>query len=206
MNRKIIDYIVVEFVKVRHEETPHYSITHKGEELKVALNIKNLENEILILENNKIHRKEVIKYIEELLSKVEDFATYKVSEDDILFYRAKYNDSYPITKITYYDFLDENEDEYYRTELKKEVQIKEKEIAALDKKIAIIKNELQKLKIKESVIIENNRSLDFENFRTDFEKSVLYYLEKGYEPQGGVSISKNDSNYLVYGQAMVKYE
>ncbi|WP_017496810.1 DUF1737 domain-containing protein [Flavobacterium sp. WG21] len=206
MNRKIIDYIVVEFVKVRHEDPPYYSITHKGEELKVALHIKNLDNEILILEHKKMLLQEVINYINHLLNTIGDFSNYKVSGDDIVFYQEKHNDSHPLKRITYYDYLNENEDEYYRTELKKEVQIKEKEIAALDKKIAIIKNELQKLKIKESVIVENNKSLDFENFRTDFEKSVLYYLEKGYEPQGGVSISKNDSNYLVYGQAMVKYE
>lgn len=206
MNRKIIDYIVVEFVKVSYEENSYYSITHKGEELKVDLNIKNLENEILILENKTRLLQEIITYINEVLNTIEDFSNYKVSEADILFYKEKYNDSHPLTGIRYYDYLDENENEYYRVELKKVIQKQEHEIIAINKKIVVVKNEIQKLKIKVSVILENNKSLDFETFRTDFEKSVLYYLEKGYEPQGGISVSKTGSFDMVYCQAMVKYE
>lgn len=207
MNRKIIDYIVVEFVKVTYEENLYYSITHKGEGLKVALNIKNLENEILILENGKILAQEVIKYIDKLLNAIEDFSSYKVSNDDLLFYEEKYKKMHPLTGIRYYDFLDKNEDEYYRIELKKQVQIQENEITVTDKKITVVKNEIHKLKIKESALLESNKNLDFETFRTDFEKSVIYYLEKGYEPQGGVSISKKDSHGdIIYCQAMVKYE
>jgi hypothetical protein len=206
MDRKIIDYIVVEVTKANHEQPLYYSPTYKGEGLNVALNIKNLEDEILIQENRKILPKKVIKYIIELLNKVDNFSTYKITEDEILFYQEKYNASHPITKITYNDFSDKNEDEYYRIELKKEAQKEEDEIAVIDKKIAKAKSEIQKLKIKESAILENNQKLDFETFRTDFEKSVIFYLEKGYEPQGGVSVSKEGISNLVYCQAMVKYE
>ena len=205
MNRKIIDYIVVEVRKDPNEYNQHYSPTNKGEDLKISLSIKNIENEILIQENKKILSQEVIKYIDKLLNTVEDFSTYKVSENDVLFYQEKFNASHPITKITYYDFLDNNEDEYYRIELKKETQKAENEIAAIDKKIALAKSEIQKLKIKESAILGNNQNLDFETFRTDFEKSVIYYIEKGYEPQGGIA-TRYDSYYTIYCQAMVKYE
>ncbi len=206
MRRKIIDYIVVEVTKVQYEQPLHHSPTYKGEGLNVALNIKNLEDEILIQENRKILPNKVIKYIVELLNTVDNFSTYKITEDEILFYQEKFNASHPITKKTYYDFLDKNEDEYYRIELKKETQKAENEIADTERKIATAKIEIQKLKIKESAILENNQNLDFETFRTDFEKSVMYYLEKGYELQGGVSISKKGPYDLLYCQAMVKYE
>jgi hypothetical protein len=205
MSRKIIDYIVVEVRKDPNEYNQHYSPTNKGEALNISLNIKNIENEILIQENKKILSQEVIKYIDKLLNTVEDFSTYKVSENDVLFYQEKYTDSHPLTGITSYAFLDEKEDEYYRIELKKEILNKENEISKIAKKIASAKIEIQKLKIKESTIIENNQNLDFETFRTDFEKSVIYYLEKGYEPQGGIA-TRYDSYYTIYCQAMVKYE
>ncbi|MBG6188204.1 hypothetical protein [Flavobacterium sp. CAN_S2] len=206
MRRKIIDYIVVEVRKDPNEYNQHYSPTNKGEALKISLNIKNIENEILIQENKKILSQEVIKYIDKLLNMVEDFSTYKVSESDDLFYQNKFNASHPIRNIRYFDYFDETEDEYYRIELKKEILNKENEIAKIAKKIASTKIEIQRLKIKESTIIENSQNLDFETFRTDFEKSVIYYLEKGYELQGGVSISKRDSFDFIYCQAMVKYE
>ncbi|RBN49349.1 DUF1737 domain-containing protein [Flavobacterium psychrolimnae] len=206
MNRKIIDYIVVEVRKDPNEYNQHYSPTNKGEALNISLNIKNIENEILIQENKKILSQEVIKYIDKLLNIVEDFSTYKVSESDDLFYQNKYTDLHPLIRITSYAFLDEKEDEYYRVELKKETRKKENEIAAIDKKNERATSEIQKLKIKESAIVENNHNLDFETFRTDFEKSVIYYLKKGYELQGGVSMSKRDSFDFIYCQAMVKYE
>ncbi len=205
MNRKIIDYIVVEVRKDPNEYNQHYSPTNKGEALNISLNIKNIENEILIQENKKILSQEVIKYIDKLLNMVEDFSNYKVSESDDLFYQNKYTDLHPLIRITSYAFLDEKEDEYYRIELKKETQKAENEIAAIDKKIALAKSEIQKLKIKESAILGNNQNLDFETFRTDFEKSVIYYIEKGYEPQGGIA-TRYDSYYTIYCQAMVKYE
>ncbi|MFV8366373.1 hypothetical protein [Flavobacterium sp. XS1P27] len=205
MNRKIIDYIVVEVRKDPNEHNQHYSLTNQGEALNISLNIKNIEYGILIQENKKILPQEVIKYIDKLLNTVEDFSTYKASENDVLFYREKHTDSHPLTGITSYAFLDENEDEYYRIELNKQVQKQESEIASIDKKIAIAKSEIQKLKIKENTILENNKTLDFETFRTDFEKTVLYYLEKGYEPQGGIA-TRYDNYYTIYCQAMVKYE
>ena len=206
MSRKIIDYIVVEVTKVKYEEHLYYSPTYKGEGLNIALYIKNLEHEIVIKENKKRLLEEEIKYVDTLLQTVEDFSTYKITEDEILFYQEKFNASHPITNITYYDFLDNNEDEYYRIELKIEAQKAENEITIIDRKIATANSEIQKLKFKESAILENNQNLDFETFRTDFEKSVIYYLEKGYELQGGVSISKRDAHDFVYCQAMVKYE
>ena len=205
MNRKIIDYIVVEVRKDPNEYNQHYSPINKGEALNISLNIKNIENEILIYENKKILSQEVIKYIDKLLKTVEDFSTYKVSENDVLLYREKHSDSHPLTGITSCAFLDENEDEYYRVELKKETRKKENEIAAIDKKNERATSEIQKLKIKESAILENNQKLDFETFRTDFEKSVMYYLEKGCELQGGIA-TRYDSYYTIYCQAMVKYE
>ena len=89
MSRKIIDYIVVEVTKVKYEEHLYYSPTCKGEGLNIALYIMNLENEIVIKKNKKRLLEEEIKYVDTLLQTVEDFSTYKITEDEILFYKAK---------------------------------------------------------------------------------------------------------------------
>ena len=206
MSRKIIDYIVVEVSKTQFEQSLYYSPTYKGEGLKIALIIKKIEDKIVIQENRKRLLEERIKYINTFLQTVEDFSTYKIPAEEILFYQVQLNALHPMTKIKYYDFFDENEDEYYRVELKKGNREREAEIATIDRENERAKSEIQKLKIEESAILKNNQNLDFETFRTDFEKSVIYYLEKGYEPQGGVSISKRDSYDFIYCQAMVKYE
>jgi len=199
MNRKIIDYIVVEVRKYTYEENRYYSQPYTGNGLKLALTIKNIEDEIVIQENKKILLEEEIKYVDTLLPIVEDFLTYKVSMDEILFYRAKYDNSHPL------EYSRDLEDDY-KAEFSEKIKNHQRNIVAIVKKIAEAKSEIQKLKIEESAILENNQNLDFETFRTDFEKSVIYYLEKGYELQGGVSVSKKDSFDFVYCQAMVKYE
>ena len=199
MSRKIIDYIVVEVTKVKYVEHLYYSPTYKGEGLNIALYIKNLENEIVIKENKKRLLEEEIKNVDTLLQTVEDFSTYKITEDEILFYKAKYKNSHPL------EFswpLDED----YKGKFFENIKTHQEKIVTIDKKIAEAKIELKKLKIEENAILENNQNLDFKTFRTDFEKSVIYYLEKGYELQGGVSISKKDSFDFIYCQAMVKYE
>jgi hypothetical protein len=199
MRRKIIDYIVVEVTKANYEQPLYYSPTYKGEGLNVALNIKNLEDEIVIKENKKRLLEEEIKYVDTLLQTVEDFSTYKITEDEILFYKAKYKNSHP---LEYSWHLDED----YKGKFFENIKTHQEKIVTIDKKIAEAKIELKKLKIEENAILEINQNLDFETFRTDFEKSVIYYLEKGYELQGGVSISKKGPYDLLYCQAMVKYE
>ncbi|PTT10123.1 hypothetical protein DBR27_06540 [Flavobacterium sp. HMWF030] len=197
MVRKIIDYVVVEVVKSNHHENLFYSYTNKGKELNIFLEIKNIEDEILIKKNKKNLLEGEIKYAENLLNTVQD-STYKVTEEEILFYNEKYSNRHPLQSSCTLD-------QEYRAELLEIVKKNKGELNAIDRKNVLAENEIQKLKIKKSAILENNQSLDFETFRTDFEKSVLYYLEKGYEPQGGVSVSKRDYD-LIYAQAMVKYE
>ncbi|SHL77853.1 hypothetical protein [Flavobacterium saccharophilum] len=199
MNRKIIDYIVVEVRKANYEENQYYSQPNKGNGLKLALTIKNIEDEIVIQENKKILLEEEIKYVDTLLQTVEDFSTYKVTMDEILFYKAKYNNSHPLE-------YSRNLEDGYKAEFSEKIKNHQRNIVAIAKKIAEAKSEIQKLKIEESAILENNQNLDFEIFRTDFEKSVIYYLEKGYKLQGGVSVSNKDSFHFVYCQAMIKYE
>lgn len=205
MSRKIIDYIVVEVRKDPNEYDQHYSLAYREEGLKIARKIKNIGEGIMIKENKKRLLEEEIKYIDTLLQTVEDFSTYKIPAVEILFYQEQFNALHPITRIKYYDFFDENEHEYHRVELKKGNRQREDEIANIDRENERAKSEIQKLKIKENAILENNQKLDFENFRTDFEKSVIYYLEKGYEPQGGIA-TRYHAHYFFYYQAMVKYE
>ena len=207
MNRKIIDYIVVEILKPSVLQGSEYSFKDTGQELRTSLKLKKLEDEIAYLENTKKLHQEEIQYIEELLNTTEDFSTYKTLEDDIIFYQEKYSNSHPINNIIrYYDFYENIEDEHYRIELKKEIQILDRKIVAQNKKINVVVEKIHNLKIIKRAIVENSKNLNFETFRTDFENTVIYYLEKGYELQGGVSVAENESFYLVYSQAMVKYE
>ncbi len=198
MNRKIIDYIVVEVKEDPYKHNQYYSPANKGNVLDVSLNIKNLEYEILILENRKTLLHQGIEYIDELLNTVEDLSIYKVSQDDILFYEQKHNSLHPLNRNW-------SLDPDYSIELPQEVKKHQNDILSIDEKIVVVKNEIHNLKIKKSALLENNKNLDFETCRTDFEKTVIYYLEKGYEPQGGIA-TRYHTYYTIYCQAMVKYE
>jgi hypothetical protein len=199
MNKKVIDYIIVELTN-DSAYASLYPPAGKGTGLAIAILMKTIEDEILILENKKKLLHQVIKYKDELLNKKHDYANIKVTEEEVLFYKEKYNDSHPLKNN---QSLDEEE---FRTELKNEVQNQKNEIVEIEKKIVKEKKQIHHLQISKRALEENNENLDFETFRTHFEKYVLYYLEKGYVPQGAVSVTKLRGGILLYSQAMVKYE
>ena len=209
--KKIIDYKIVEGTNFKDEGGFDYSKIGRFEEKLIkktdsATETFSRQRNVKVKFEKAKKKKTELEYeltlVSSMLQSTKGFSLAKFNEV-IKNYESNFNRGLKPLKSNFETPSDEKEIEKFLKQLQANI---EEEIKFVTDLLIDYEMEMNEEKGNETLNRLSTMRNSEHDLNTSFELMVLYYLQEGYELQGGVFVKRDNSGSETYYQAMVKYE